>query len=84
MRTVLTYVLNFFIGIIGPMFLISSLTTGRGVSSIESGVRVGVGLTMSGTIIWLIVVLGYFFGARKLWGRTVGGLIVDAVMGKKK
>lgn len=84
MGTVLTYIFNFLIGIAGTMFLVSRFDTGRGISATESGVSVGVGLTLTGFIIWLVLVLVYFFGAKKLWGKTVGGIIVDAVMGKKK
>lgn len=84
MGTLITWVLNFLIGIIGTILLVSKFDTGRGISATESGVRVGFGLTLTGFIIWLVVVLVYFFGAKKLWGKTVGRIIVDAVMGKKK
>ncbi|MDP3973763.1 MAG: hypothetical protein Q8P92_02935 [Candidatus Daviesbacteria bacterium] len=82
--TVLTYVLNFLIGIVGTMLLVSQLTSGRGISTATGRVSVGVGLDMTGFIIWVVIVLVYFFGAKKLWGKTVGGLLVDMVMGKKK
>lgn len=82
MGTVLTYVFNFLIGIIGIMFLVSRFDTGRGISATESGVRVGVGLTLTGFIIWLVLVLVYFFGAKKLWGKTVGGLLASKLTGK--
>lgn len=82
MGTVLTYIFNFLIGIVGIMFLVSRFDTGRGVSATGSGVSVGVGLTFTGFIIWLVVVLVYFFGAKKLWGKTVGGLLASKLTGK--
>lgn len=66
-------------GIVGSMLLISQLTSGKSVSS------TGVGFKLDGTglILWLVVIAAYFFLAKKFWGKTVGGKIIDSVMGKK-
>lgn len=66
-------------GVVGSMLLISQLTSGKSVSS--SGV--GFKLDGMGLILWVIVLAAYFFLAKKFWGKTVGGKIVDSIMGKK-
>lgn len=58
--------------------------TGEGVSATGTSASVGIKLDTTGLIIWAVVVLIYFIGAKKIWGKTVGGLIADAIMGKKK
>lgn len=86
MKTIIVWILNFIIGIIGTMFLISRLTgNGGGITGVSgAGASFKFGLDSTGFIVWIVVVLAYFFGARKVWGKTVGGLIADAIMGKKK
>lgn len=66
-------------GVIGSMLLISQLTSGKSVS----GSGVGFKLDGMGLILWVIVLIAYFFLAKKFWGKTVGGKIVDSIMGKK-
>ena len=67
------------------MILISKLTgKGDGIAATGTSASVKVGLDLTGFIIWVVVIAVYFFVAKKLWGKTVGGLIIDAVMGKKK
>lgn len=84
-KTLVVWVLNFIIGIIGTSILITKVMgTGKGVAATSNSASVGIKLDTTGLIIWAVVVLVYFFGAKKLWGKTVGGLIADAVMGKKK
>lgn len=78
-KTIVTYVLNFLIGVVGSMLLISQLTSGKSVSS--SGV--GFKLEGTGLILWIVVLVAYFFLAKKFWGKTIGGKIADAIMGKK-
>ena len=86
MKTVGVWILNFLIGIIGTMLLISGITgNGAGVTgATTNSASFKFGLDLTGSIIWVVVVLVYFFGAKKVWGKTVGGLILDALMGKKK
>lgn len=84
-KTILVWFLNFFIGVVGTAILVTKLTgRGEGVAATGSSASVRVNMDMTGMIIWVVVVAVYFFGAKKFWGKTVGGLIVDAVMGKKK
>lgn len=66
-------------GVVGSMLLISQLTSGKSVS----GTGVSFQLDGIGLILWVVVMVAYFFLAKKFWGKTVGGKIVDSVMGKK-
>lgn len=76
MKTILTYVVNFFLGGVGSMLLVSQLTSGKSVS----GSGVGFKLDGTGMILWVVVLVAYFFLAKKFWGKTVGGKIVDLVI----
>ena len=66
-------------GVVGSMLLVSQLTSGKSVS----GSGVGFKLDGTGIILWVVVLAAYFFLAKKFWGKTVGGKIVDSIMGKK-
>ena len=66
-------------GIVGSMLLISQLTSGKSVS----GTGVGFKLDGTGLILWVVVIVAYFFLAKKFWGKTVGGLLVSKLMGGK-
>lgn len=84
-KTLIVWVLNFVIGIIGTSILVTKIMgTGQGVSATSNSASIGIKLDTTGFIVWAVVVIAYFVGARKVWGKTVGGLIADAVMGKKK
>lgn len=84
-KTVLVWFLNFLIGIVGTAILVTRLTArGEGIAATGSSASVKVNMDMTGIIIWIVIIAVYFFGARKAWGKTVGGLIVDTVTGKKK
>lgn len=84
-KTIVVWLLNFLIGIIGTAILITKLTgRGEGIAATDSSASFRINMDMTGIIIWVIIIAVYFFGAKKLWGKTVGGLIVDTVMGKKK
>lgn len=84
-KTITVWFLNFVIGVVGTSILITKLMgTGQGVSATSNSASVGIKLDTTGLIIWAVVVLVYFFGAKKFLGKTVGGLIADMVMGKKK
>lgn len=78
-KTLLTYVINFFVGVVGSMLLISQLTSGKSVS----GTGLSFKLDGTGLIIWVVVLVAYFFLSKKFWGKTVGGKIVDSIMSKK-
>ncbi len=45
-----------------------------------SNSTVNINLNGVGLIVWIIVLVIYFYGARKLWGKTVGGLIMEKLM----
>lgn len=84
-KTILVWFLNFLIGIVGTAILVTKLTgRGEGIAATGSSASVRVNMDMTGIIIWVVIIAVYFFGAKKFWGKTVGGFIVDAVGGKKK
>lgn len=85
LKTIGIWFLNFLIGIVGTAILVTKLTgRGEGIAATGSSASVKVNMDMTGIIIWVVIVAIYFFGAKKLWGKTVGSLIIDALMGKKK
>ncbi|RJQ27251.1 hypothetical protein C4577_01725 [Candidatus Parcubacteria bacterium] len=85
MKTLIVWVLNFIIGIVGTAILITKVMgTGQGVAATSNSASIGIKLDMTGFIIWIVIIAVYFFGSKKLWGETVGGLIADAITGKKK
>lgn len=85
LKTIGVWFLNFLIGIVGTAILITKFTgRGEGVSATGSSASVKVNMDMTGFIIWIVIIAVYFFGAKKIWGKTIGGLIADTVMGKKK
>ncbi len=61
------------------MLLISQLTSGKSVS----GTGVGFKLDGTGLILWVIVLVAYFFLAKKFLGKTIGGWIVSKLMSGK-
>lgn len=85
LKTIGIWFLNFLIGIVGTAILVTKLTgRGEGIAATGSSASVKVNMDMTGIIIWVVIVAIYFFGAKKLWDKTVGSLIIDALMGKKK
>ncbi|EKD84705.1 MAG: hypothetical protein ACD_38C00169G0006 [uncultured bacterium] len=84
-KTIGVWFLNFLIGIVGTAILITKLTgRGEGIAATGNSASFKVNMDITGFIIWIVIILVYFFGAKKFWGKTVGGFIADAVMGKKK
>lgn len=84
-KTISVWLLNFLIGIVGTAISVTKLTgRGEGVAATGTSASVRVNMDMTGFIIWIVIIAVYFFGAKKFWGKTVGGLIVDMVAGKKK
>lgn len=85
LKTIIVWFLNFVIGVVGTAVLLTKLTgRGEGVAATGESASVNINLDMTGFVVWIAVVAVYFFGAKKLWGKTIGGLLVNAVMGKKK
>lgn len=83
MSTLLTWVLNFVLGIFVTALLASQISSGKSVS-FEDGIQFNLRLYNMGLILYLIFIVTYFWGAKKLWGKTAGGLITDKLLGKKK
>ena len=84
-KTIGVWILNFLIGIVGTAILITKLTgRGEGIAATGNSASFKVNMDITGFIIWIVIILVYFFGAKKFWGKTVGGFIADAEMGKKK
>lgn len=83
-KTIVVLLLNFLIGIVGTAILITKLSgRGEGIAATGSSASFKVNMDMTGFIVWIVIIAAYFFGARRFWGKTVGGLITDTVMGKK-
>lgn len=80
MGLILTVVFNFILGVLGTALLTTQIMTGKSISS--EGISFQ--LKNEGLILWLVLLVVYFFGAKKLWGKTPGGLLTDKIMGKKK
>lgn len=83
MNTLLTWVLNLVLGIFGTALLASQISSGKSVS-FEDGIQFSLRLYNAGLILYFVFIVVYFWGAKKLWGKTVGGLIIDKLLGKKK
>jgi hypothetical protein len=83
LNILITWVINFFLGIIGSMFIVSQILSGKSVSTSSGKVNVGFQLDTFGLIAWVVVILVYFVGAKKIWGKTVGGILADKIGGKK-
>ncbi len=83
MGTLITWVLNFILGIIVTALLASQISSGKSIS-FENGIQFNLRLYNMGLILYLVFIVAYFFGAKKLWGKTIGGLITNKLMGKKK
>ncbi len=85
LKTIGIWFLNFLIGIVGTAILVTKLTDrGEGIAATGSSASVKVNMDLAGIIIWVVIVTIYFVAAKKLWGKTVGSLIIDTLMGKKK
>ena len=80
MGITLTVIFNFFLGVLGTALLTTQITTGKSISS----TGLSLSLKNEGLILWLVLLVVYFWGAKKFWGKTVGGLLTDKLLGKKK
>lgn len=81
---ILTWVFNFILGIIGTALLASQISTGRSISMVDGNLDFHLGLQNMGLILFIVFIAVYFWGAKKLWGKTVGGLLADKLTGRKK
>lgn len=83
MGIILTWVFNFFLGILGTAIVASQISSGQGIS-FEDGIKLNLRLYNMGLVLYLVLLVGYFWGAKKYLGKTAGGLITDKILGKKK
>lgn len=81
---ILTWVINFFLGVIGTALLASQISTGKSISMVNGSWDIHFGLQNMGLLLFIVFIVVYFWGSKKLWGKTVGGLLTDKLMGKKK
>ena len=85
MRALLTWIANFFIGIVGTMVIVSRLTgTGEGVRGTSSSVGVDFSFGIIELVMWLVLIFAYFWVGKKYLGQSVGGWLVAKLLGRKK
>jgi len=85
MRALLTWIANFFIGIVGTMVIVSRLTgTGEGVRGTSSSVGVDFSFGIIELVMWLVLIFAYFWAGKKYLGQSVGGWLVAKLLGRKK
>lgn len=84
LKTILTWILNFILGIIGTAILASQISSGKSIVFENGAPGLSLSLYNMGLILYLILIVAYFFGAKKLWGKTIGGLLTEKILGKKK
>lgn len=82
--TILTWVFNFLLGVIGTALLASQISTGKSISMVNGKWDIHFGLQNMGLVLFIIFIAVYFWGAKKLWGKTIGGLLTAKILGKKK
>lgn len=84
MGTTLTWVFNFLLGILGTALLASQISSGKSIVFENGAPGLSLSLYNMGLVLYLVLIVAYFWGAKKFWGKTVGGLITDKILGKKK
>lgn len=84
MGTLITWVLNFVLGIIGTALLASQISTGKSISMVDGKWDIHFGLQNMGLVLFIVFIAAYFWGAKKLWGKTPGALLTEKILGKKK
>ena len=83
MATLLTVVFNTILGVLGTAIVASQISSGKSIS-FENGVNLSLDIHNMGLVLYIVLLVPYFLGAKKLWGKTVGGLLTDKLLGKKK
>lgn len=84
MAVILTWIFNFFLGFFGTALLASQISTGRSIGMVDGNLDIHLGLQNLGLLLFVIFLIAYFWGAKKLWGKTIGGLLTDKILAKKK
>lgn len=79
MGITLTVIFNILLGVLGTALLTTQIMTGESISATGLSLQ----LKNEGLILWVVLLVVYFFGAKKLWGKTPGGLLTDKILGKK-
>lgn len=83
LTTVLTYVFNIVLGVLGMAIIASQISSGQGIS-FEDGIKLNLRLYNMGLVLYLVLLVGYFWGVKKYLGKTAGGLLADKITGKRK
>ena len=83
MNTTLTYIFNIILGVLGMAIVASQISSGQSIS-FQDGFHLSLKIYNMGLILYLILLIAYFWGAKKYLGKTVGGLLTDKILGKKK
>lgn len=78
-KTAFTWIANF-IGVFVLALVTTQITTGKSIGA--NGISLQ--LKNEGLIIWLVLLVAYFWGAKKFWGKTAGGLLAAKLLGGKK
>ena len=82
MGIILTVIFNIILGLLGMAIVASQISSGQSIS-FQDGFRLSLKIYNMGLILYLVLLVAYFWGAKKLWGKTVGGLLTDKLTGKK-
>lgn len=83
MGTLITWVLNFVLGIVVTALVASQISSGQSVSFAD-GIKFNLRLYNFGLILYVVLIVAYFWGAKKFLGKTIGGLLTQKLLGKKK
>lgn len=83
MSILVTWVLNFVLGIIGMALVASQISSGKSIS-FDNGLQLSLNLRNMGLVLYVILIVIYFWGVKKFLGKTVGGLLTDKLLKKKK
>lgn len=83
MGLVSTWVFNFVLGIIGTALIASQISSGKSIS-FENGIQFHLNIYNMGLILYIVLIAVYFWGAKRMWGKTPGGLLADKLTSKKK
>lgn len=85
MRAIFTWIINFLVGIVGAMTLVSRMTgTGQGVRGTSTSVGVDFRFGLTELVFWVILMALYFWLPKKYLGKSFGGWLIEKIFGKKK
>lgn len=83
MKTILSVVFNLLLGVLGTAILASQISSGQSVN-FNDGFKLNLRLYNFGLILYIVFLVGYFWGAKKYLGKSVGALLTEKILGKKK